>query len=759
MAKKPVVENLGNLTSESSAVQTINQNITKLAEAFKGVLSTSDTSENSMNVPLDMNGQRLINLPAPVFPNDPIRFSDRGILKGEPGTPGLQGLPGTPGLNGKDGKDGLPGATGPQGNPGSTGPKGDTGTGISLKGSVTAPNNLPGTGVVGDTYIVTATGSGYTAGDGYTWIGGGTGTGTGNNWKNVGPLRGPQGDTGPIGPIGPQGPPGSSSSDTATVARIAVLESTQETLKNYIANAVTTDVPAFTDLLTRLAAKPAGAAGFLPNGNYALDQQLVLRLTGNQVSSLNAACRHGARLIFTNPQSCGLKIILKDQSGVEPMLAQAFSLNNITILSKWTQAQITGGGTIKGTGLEITSEAGANGTVLATPIPAIQLDNVSVHNGYNDTIDYASGGSGWAKHLKIFGVNMPTSNDLNFFNCMPGSVVMDVDTDASHPSFIHTYNNFVANGSFTVGAFIGKANNDVPLQGVIFKNPTIVSGYPGSYGIVVNAKYAATGYIGDHFMVQGGHMNVMQDAINIAGWRMFALTDVYILCQSGGAGCRAAGSAGPGRISGTFLAQGSTARAVVLDSVSSASDSSFKIDGSFHNFSVAPVLLTGTTNGTLTQGVMSGTASIGIVQDNTGQSGNHWDYVYQGVRRMRTPATGETANAPVTADWVRAQGYIGGAGAFRTTGGARVGIIPLPPTAITAVYAVNIPGAQIGDQLTASITSVDDAYRVFRVFGRVSDNAGNIGIFAQNTSSTTTADTGNNVNIRWTIERPANVLS
>jgi hypothetical protein len=97
MAKRPLVQALGNLTSESTAVQNINENVNKLADAVGDLLSTTDTTENTMNVSLDMNGQRILNLPTPVLPNDPIRFQDRAIIRGDKGD---KGDPGKDGVNG-----------------------------------------------------------------------------------------------------------------------------------------------------------------------------------------------------------------------------------------------------------------------------------------------------------------------------------------------------------------------------------------------------------------------------------------------------------------------------------------------------------------------------------------------------------------------------------------------------------------------------------------------------------------------------------
>jgi hypothetical protein len=91
MAKRPLVEALGNLTTESTAVQNINENINKLADALQDALSTTEATENTMNVPLDMNGQRVINLPTPILPTDPIRLIDAPLFKGAKGDTGEKG--------------------------------------------------------------------------------------------------------------------------------------------------------------------------------------------------------------------------------------------------------------------------------------------------------------------------------------------------------------------------------------------------------------------------------------------------------------------------------------------------------------------------------------------------------------------------------------------------------------------------------------------------------------------------------------------
>lgn len=119
---------------------------------------------------------------------------------GNTGPKGDKGDTGNTGAKGDTGNQGPQGIQGVKGDTGNTGPKGDTGAGIKVLGSLASPNDLPA-GQPGDFYIMSASGSGYAEGDGYSY----TGTGPVNGWKNVGPIRGPQGPAGPQGVQGAQG--------------------------------------------------------------------------------------------------------------------------------------------------------------------------------------------------------------------------------------------------------------------------------------------------------------------------------------------------------------------------------------------------------------------------------------------------------------------------------------------------------------------------------------------------------------------------
>ncbi|MCO5231524.1 MAG: tail fiber domain-containing protein [Chitinophagales bacterium] len=83
----------------------------------------------------------------------------------------------------------LDGNTGPKGDKGEKGDKGDAGTGITIKGSLASPNDLPSNGNDGDAYLID--------GSLYVWAG--------TQWENVGNIQGPKGDKGDTGATGSQG--------------------------------------------------------------------------------------------------------------------------------------------------------------------------------------------------------------------------------------------------------------------------------------------------------------------------------------------------------------------------------------------------------------------------------------------------------------------------------------------------------------------------------------------------------------------------
>jgi hypothetical protein len=84
--------------------------------------------------------------------------------------------------------NGLQGPAGPAGQDGADGADGAPGTSVTILGSVATENELPANGTAGDGYLI--------GDDLYVW------DFLLEDWKNVGPIRGP------VGPAGPAGAPG-----------------------------------------------------------------------------------------------------------------------------------------------------------------------------------------------------------------------------------------------------------------------------------------------------------------------------------------------------------------------------------------------------------------------------------------------------------------------------------------------------------------------------------------------------------------------
>lgn len=67
---------VGSLISAVTAETTINNNSSVIQSAMDNTLSRDGTSPNTMNAPLDMNSNQIINLPTPSTVNSPLRLQD-----------------------------------------------------------------------------------------------------------------------------------------------------------------------------------------------------------------------------------------------------------------------------------------------------------------------------------------------------------------------------------------------------------------------------------------------------------------------------------------------------------------------------------------------------------------------------------------------------------------------------------------------------------------------------------------------------------
>lgn len=88
MGKKITIDPTG-VPSGSSFSNTLNRNLDRLADEFDKVIYRDGSQALTGN--LDANGKRILNLPAPVSPTDPVRLKDM--------TQGVQGPKGDPGAN------------------------------------------------------------------------------------------------------------------------------------------------------------------------------------------------------------------------------------------------------------------------------------------------------------------------------------------------------------------------------------------------------------------------------------------------------------------------------------------------------------------------------------------------------------------------------------------------------------------------------------------------------------------------------------
>lgn len=80
---KLTLNDIANLQNETTAVGTINANSAAIEAAMEKTLSRDGTSPNTMGASLDMNNQRILNLPAPASPNEPVRKQELDAATGD----------------------------------------------------------------------------------------------------------------------------------------------------------------------------------------------------------------------------------------------------------------------------------------------------------------------------------------------------------------------------------------------------------------------------------------------------------------------------------------------------------------------------------------------------------------------------------------------------------------------------------------------------------------------------------------------------
>lgn len=93
---KLTLPNFASLTNESSFLEQLNAAMALIEAALEITLSRDGTTPNTMTDDLDMNSNRILNLPAPTEDTDPVRLidlTDGVVVTGEQGPPGDPGGP------------------------------------------------------------------------------------------------------------------------------------------------------------------------------------------------------------------------------------------------------------------------------------------------------------------------------------------------------------------------------------------------------------------------------------------------------------------------------------------------------------------------------------------------------------------------------------------------------------------------------------------------------------------------------------------
>lgn len=73
---KITLNNVGSLIDATTAATTINNNFDTIETASDNTLSRDGTTPNQMEATLDMNSNRIFNLPAPISSSEPLRYQD-----------------------------------------------------------------------------------------------------------------------------------------------------------------------------------------------------------------------------------------------------------------------------------------------------------------------------------------------------------------------------------------------------------------------------------------------------------------------------------------------------------------------------------------------------------------------------------------------------------------------------------------------------------------------------------------------------------
>src|SRR5579871_3228227 len=92
MSASTTLTTFSSLQNDTSATTDLNSNFSAINNALGNCLNTNGQSPNQMLSNLDMNSNRIINIPAPVSTLEPMRLADATTLNGG-GTVAVSQLP------------------------------------------------------------------------------------------------------------------------------------------------------------------------------------------------------------------------------------------------------------------------------------------------------------------------------------------------------------------------------------------------------------------------------------------------------------------------------------------------------------------------------------------------------------------------------------------------------------------------------------------------------------------------------------------
>lgn len=81
MSDKITLNDVSSFQNETTAALTLNDNNDSIVTAFNKTLSRDGTAPNQMGAQLDMNSNRIINLPTPVLASEPLRVADADSIR------------------------------------------------------------------------------------------------------------------------------------------------------------------------------------------------------------------------------------------------------------------------------------------------------------------------------------------------------------------------------------------------------------------------------------------------------------------------------------------------------------------------------------------------------------------------------------------------------------------------------------------------------------------------------------------------------